>query len=53
MGNATLQVLTVWLDTIRSVKENEVERKHNEFIEGPREQLITWFFSVVTDTPHQ
>ena len=45
MGNATLQALTVWLDMIRSVKENDIERKRNESIEGPRAQSITRFFS--------
>lgn len=36
MVNATLTALTVWLDMIHSVKENDIERKHQENITEKR-----------------
>ena len=49
-GNATLQALTVWLDMIRSVKENDIERKRQENITEMRAQPITRFFRAIAGT---
>ena len=50
MGNATLQALTVWLDMIRSVKENDIEQKRQVNITILRAQPITWFFRAIAGT---
>ena len=50
MGNATTQALVVWLEMIRTVKENDVERKRQEDITRSRAQPITRFFRLVGGT---
>lgn len=41
IGNATLQMLTLWLDMFKSEKENDIEWKRNEAIPETHAQPIT------------